>query len=928
MSIEKQKPSTQPEENDSTDDELVSTLEAQEVNVYEPEEQPPPRHYARRFGGFDFKISFETLLYILIVLLAVFTRFADLESRALHHDEGVHAWYSYKYFNGGGYEQEPWKHGPLLYTTTALSFWLFGDSVTTARFPAALLGVVMVLLPLLVRRELGRWGALTASFLLAISPIFLYYSRFIREDIFVAVVTLMLVGAIFRFVEKPSSRWWFLLTGSLALLFCTKAVSFYYTAAFGGFIFAWLCWQIAPRLLFISGGFAGLAAFIFLFISSLYPLPKIPSEQPTPQAIQNYLFAVLSSPVFWTAIVLAIAGVAVIWWAFREVAVNRRNYLSRVGLVEPDYRPASALFLPYEEGTVAYAVGWLGRNWKILGYGLLLAFAIYSVLYTGFFSSPAQGEVGLVSGLFYWSAQHEVERGSQPWFYYFITLPLYEPLALMGGTLAGVAILWRGFQYSFKRRYKKVLVPATEVKSEKLLEEDELDAPGDASVETFAIERNGWVEKEVPVSLTGNSLWPGERRRLPHPYFAPLFLVFWAATSLFFFSWAGEKMPWLTMHLALPFILLTGYLFQKVWQGLEQFLGSSDSNETLIGNFKTRHYFWALVAGLMFLGFLAYAIGLNVDTNPAISTPRGTNALFWIPVLLLFFFLISGAALLGARITLCATGAVLLVLMSIFLMRTGFAYAYVYADVPQEIGIYTQTSPDVTRVVGEIQAVATVYPQRNKLPILYDTEGRAPLEFYLRHFDNRKASREFTVQALAANQIKPQDYPIIIAFTDKRNDLAPQLNENYVRRTYAFRWWFTEDQYRTLVPAAERQIEHLTGKTSQVTVRDDSGQVIITKGETLTPEKLQSIRNSRGVLNKLYDGNGGNSLMLNASLFFSGVSNTFFQGDNFSRLWRYLMYRETVQPIGSVDFDLWIRKDIVPLYRQYGDLVEKPLDRS
>ncbi|CAN5564095.1 hypothetical protein BH09CHL1_BH09CHL1_19630 [soil metagenome] len=35
-------------------------------------------------------ISLETLLYLLILAVAVFTRFRDLSAGALHHDESMH----------------------------------------------------------------------------------------------------------------------------------------------------------------------------------------------------------------------------------------------------------------------------------------------------------------------------------------------------------------------------------------------------------------------------------------------------------------------------------------------------------------------------------------------------------------------------------------------------------------------------------------------------------------------------------------------------------------------------------------------------------------------------------------------------------------------------------------------------------------------
>jgi hypothetical protein len=266
--------------------------------------------------------------------------------------------------------------------------------------------------------------------------------------------------------------------------------------------------------------------------------------------------------------------------------------------------------------------------------------------------------------------------------------------------------------------------------------------------------------------------------------------------------------------------------------------------------------------------------------------------------------------------------------MCLFLVRTAFGFAYVRSDVPLEMGIYTQTSPDVARVVNEIDLTSEILPQRDRLPILYDTEGRTPLAFYLRHYINAKAVSDFSKTALNANGVpNVQDYPIIMAFTDKRDALTAQLGDKYVRRTYSFRWWFDEAQYRNFVPTAQKQIEFLTGKISTVAVADTNGQLLVSKGEVLTAEKLKSLQDKKGALDKLYNSSGGNSALLNTGLFLSGVGKE-LQGQDFVRLWRYVMYREVAFPIGSSDFDLYISKDIIGVYRQYSDLYERPLDRS
>jgi predicted membrane-bound mannosyltransferase len=44
----------------------------------------------------------------------------------------------------------------------------------------------------------------------------------------------------------------------------------------------------------------------------------------------------------------------------------------------------------------------------------------------------------------------------------------------------------------------------------------------------------------------------------------PLLLTWWALATFALYSWAGEKMPWLTVHVALPIVLLGAWALARV----------------------------------------------------------------------------------------------------------------------------------------------------------------------------------------------------------------------------------------------------------------------------------------------------------------------------------------------------------------------------
>jgi len=120
----------------------------------------------------------------------------------MSHDESLHTKFSWDLYANGIFQHTPLMHGPILFHMTALNYFLFGNDFT-ARIYTAVLGVGMVMFPLLFRRWLGRWGALLASIMFLISPLILYYNRYIREDTPSIFATMVMVYCTFMYLNGP-----------------------------------------------------------------------------------------------------------------------------------------------------------------------------------------------------------------------------------------------------------------------------------------------------------------------------------------------------------------------------------------------------------------------------------------------------------------------------------------------------------------------------------------------------------------------------------------------------------------------------------------------------------------------------------------------------------------------------------------------------
>jgi len=188
-----------------------------------------------------------TLLLLAIILLAASVRLPFLGSRPLHHDEAIHAMTAYDLYLGGPYRYDPAYHGPLRYYVNAFVYFLFGSGDALSRVVPALFGVALVALFGALRRWIGAGGALVGALLVAVSPSFTYYSRFLRDDIYVVVFTFLFVLAVLLFRQDEKPRYMYLAAASVALSFTAMENSYITVGMFALYLVAG--WVIGgPRL--------------------------------------------------------------------------------------------------------------------------------------------------------------------------------------------------------------------------------------------------------------------------------------------------------------------------------------------------------------------------------------------------------------------------------------------------------------------------------------------------------------------------------------------------------------------------------------------------------------------------------------------------------------------------------------------------------
>ncbi len=750
-------------------------------------------------------VTWMHVLFGAIIALVVLTRLVNLGVRVQSHDESLHTYFSWLLYRGQGYQHTPLMHGPLQFHLMALSYFLFGDNDFTARLPHALAGILAVVALWPWRRYLGAYGTLVAAFLMLISPYMLYYSRYARNEAFVMLFGILTWWALLRYLETRQTRYLYWLTGATILHFTAKETAFIYTAQALVFLALLTLDEVSRtpwerqawrgtflRLLLLALMALGLALALWGLTRTLWPLrPQVvpaPEGAPEPTLVVEQDPTGLGRPVRILALVFAgIGGLTLVaalaalfygygWHRLRRLPPVELIFLlfslvlpmlapfplRAMGIVVGEYRPE--LIQPplvYSIGGVTLAtvalsflLGWLWdfRRWWPQA---VLFWSVFTVLFTTVFTNGPGFISGLLGSLGYWLEQQGVQRGNQPWYYYIVVqLPMYEYLPALGTLLATV--------YYLARRLRAVF----------------LVHPGEAQ-----------PAGQQALPLPGMNPAP----QAPEGRYEPrgltfVFLLFWSVTSLAAYTIAGEKMPWLTVHIALPMILLTGWWFQEMLAGLSW------------------EAFWHRRGWIPFLAGLTLLLALPqvfrawlFPAQPPFEdrTLAGlmatadfvTNLLISLVALVVFVY--AARWVPWSQLLRWATLA-LFTLLAAFTWRAAYRAAYINYDQANEFLVYAHSAHGVRVTMNQIEAIARrLYDYPDALPVAYDDAVSWPFSWYLRNFPKARYYAATPTREL-------REMAVVLAGPKNWAQVESVLGDDFYTFEYIRMVWPHEDIYRGL----------------------------------------------------------------------------------------------------------------------------------
>ncbi len=730
------------------------------------------------------KMNWEMMLVLVILLLAIFSRLYILGARVMSHDETSHVYFSWLLYTGQGYRHDPVTHGPLQFHLVALMYFLFGDSDFTARLSQALFSIATVVAAWgLFRRYMGRLGGLILSALFLISPYMLYYGRYARNESYVTLFGVVMLWATLRYLETGQLRYMAIFTASIALHYTSKETSFIYVAQILLFLGLYMIYRVTQRewqqpeskRLFLIGviitaillaGAAGAAAFQRAqpAVSPTSVItPAVPGQSPlTPQATQipnrfPLLLAGLGGVAMLAATFFLVRG-----YTWKKLCDERSFSLMIMlfTLVLPTLSAFPVKFLghnPIDYSTnssiiftgvfvgitivIGTAMGllWNPRRWLI---NLAIFYGIFIVFYTTLFTNGFGIFTGLVGSLGYWLEQQGVNRGSQPWYYYILVqVPVYEYLPALG-SLVAVAL-----GLGLNRRKMRL---------DSQSDFEQPDQPEGATL------------PDDPASFKPIG---------PHTNTLLALLGFWSLTSLSAYSVAGEKMPWLTVHITLGLILLAGW-------GLARLVELVDWRAL----WRQRGLLVLALVVICVLSILGTVASLLGDTPPfqgktldqlqATSTFLSAALTAVISAVALLRFSAGWTAEQFTRtVTLIVFG-----LLAVLTARVAVVANFINYNLATELLVYAHMAPGPKIALSQIEEISRRTTDGLSIEVAYDDEMTYPYWWYLRNYPNKKFYGKSPTRDL-------RDAPVIVVGSANYDKIEPVVAQGYYMFEYNRIWW-------------------------------------------------------------------------------------------------------------------------------------------
>ena len=257
------------------------------------------------------------------------------------------------------------------------------------------------------------------------------------------------------------------------------------------------------------------------------------------------------------------------------------------------------------------------------------------------------------------------------------------------------------------------------------------------------------------------------------------FLVYWVIATFLLYSLAGEKMPWLTVNIVVPFIVLTSIFTSDIIKKIYSEKRSLFSNIIFI-------LIPLIILFSIFSFFITDWTNLNIESF--ISIWIYITLILLSCYYLIFYTYKNGISWTSKRVFLSIS-----LILIILTIRISTQSSFDDPDVPDEMIVYTQTSPHVHAMSKRIYSESLNKLGNKNLKISIDTsDGYTwPWAWYLRDFENT----EYVNFDNYDDNLNLQS-DILIVHQRNKETIEIALGDNikdYDQNLIPLRWWYPEN---------------------------------------------------------------------------------------------------------------------------------------
>ncbi len=434
---------------------------------------------------------------------------------------------------------------------------------------------------------------------------------------------------------------------------------------------------------------------------------------------------------------------------------------------------------------------WNRRRWLITA---VIFHAIFAFLYTSVFTNPGGWASGMIGSLGYWLEQQGVQRGSQPTYYYLFVMPFYEFLPVIFSLLA--IRLWTKKQNINKLIGYWITLGLLSLlafslsnwlynRSVILLGGETTQLPGflagglflGAGILFWFFVRRGQLhsEYEVEGGLLKLVNWPAMVEFVPS-------VIWWLLLTWAAYSYAGEKMPWLSTHFVIPMAFLVGWYMNERLKDLDTAVLFSRLSWQWLGLTTVLILALFLALGPILLGKIQFG---NQELNNLQGIGRFLGSLVMAGGLYYLWRLTRQKVDESVRQPIAMLS--IFGLLSLLTIRFTYMANFPNADYTNEFAVYAHGAPATKNtVLDQIETLSMRLHGDKSIKVAFDNDVSWPFTWYLRDYPNRVYFGESPSHSLTES-------PVILVGSLNWNKVEPYLGNNYQQWTYTFLWWPMEE---------------------------------------------------------------------------------------------------------------------------------------